>query len=495
MLACNAPGGREDPTAALDEQALLLTAEAILEATARLTTPTGTAMAVVDDSRSFWPTLIPTISGESYEYRTLPGDTLDGLAGRFGVTAAEIQSTTGVVGSGLLETDLRLIIPRNLNVETAAQRLLPDAELVYSGTAEEFDLERTIQEAGGYLTQHHEMVEDEFELTGAEIIQRVASELSVNPRLLLALVEYRSGWLYEYPPGAERERYPIGFRIPDRQGLFEELKIAATHLNRAYYGWRAGSFTLLRFEDGGTLRLDPTLNAGSVALMHLFALLSNQQAWEDHLYAPYGFPVRYFNLFGDAWSRAERFGAVLPSELEQPTLELPFLPYEGWSLTAGPHYAWNSGTPLGALDFSPITLDEPCEPSSVWVTASAEGLVVRARDHAVALDLDGDGNEGTGWVVVYYHIAERDMIPEGNYLAVDQRIGHPSCEGGTASGTHVHIARKYNGEWLAADDIVPFILGGWQAIAGERIYLGQLILGEQVVTADPAGRAGSTILR
>jgi hypothetical protein len=97
--------------------------------------------------------------------------------------------------------------------------------------------------------------------------------------------------------------------------------------------------------------------------------------------------------------------------------------------------------------------------------------------------------------VVYYHVAERDMIPEGTYLAVDQRIGHPSCEGGTASGTHVHIARKFNGEWLPANDVVPFILSDWQAVPGERIYQGQLISGDQVVTSDPAGRAGSTILR
>jgi len=80
-------------------------------------------------------------------------------------------------------------------------------------------------------------------------------------------------------------------------------------------------------------------------------------------------------------------------------------------------------------------------------------------------------------------------------MAVDQRIGHPSCEGGTASGTHVHVARKFNGEWIPADGPVPFEMSGWHAVAGERIYQGQLVRGDQVVTADPAGRAGSTIIR
>jgi murein DD-endopeptidase MepM/ murein hydrolase activator NlpD len=113
----------------------------------------------------------------------------------------------------------------------------------------------------------------------------------------------------------------------------------------------------------------------------------------------------------------------------------------------------------------------------------------------VALDLDGDGYEGTGWVLIYYHIAERDMVGEGVWLERDQRIGHPSCEGGRSTGTHVHMARKYNGEWLPADGPVPFVMSGWRVQAGERIYEGRLVNGEQIVTADPNGRSGSTIRR
>jgi hypothetical protein len=121
--------------------------------------------------------------------------------------------------------------------------------------------------------------------------------------------------------------------------------------------------------------------------------------------------------------------------------------------------------------------------------------VVRAQDNTVALDLDGNGDEGSGWVIVYYHIAKQDMVPEGSPLPVEGRLGHPSCEGGQTTGTHVHIARKYNGEWLSADGPVPFVLSGWQAVAGERIYKGTLIKGDQIVIADPSGRSGSTIVR
>jgi len=100
-----------------------------------------------------------------------------------------------------------------------------------------------------------------------------------------------------------------------------------------------------------------------------------------------------------------RPGPLLPRGLEQPPLELPFVPGERWSLTAGPHNAWTSGTPRGALDLSPITGGEACAVSPAWATASAPGLVVRAADNAAALDLDGDGRESTGWVLLYYHLA------------------------------------------------------------------------------------------
>ena len=496
LTACNAPSNAPRSTLAFTEQDLRLTAEAILRATPPATMDLPTSTPSSQGGYAVWPTLIPTASGDNYEYQTLPGDTLAGLSGRFGVEAHTITVSSANALEEYLISGQPLTILRQPGQVSSAQRLLPDSELVYSSSAGDFDVFAFVNEAGGYLSKYHEKVSDEeHESSGADILQRVANELSVNPRLLLAILEYRSGWIYSHPLGAEQERYPIGFRIPDRQGLYEELKIVATQLNLAYYGWRAGSFTELRFEDSATLRLDPTLNAGSVALMHLFALDSKSPDWEQDLYSPYGFPVKTFNLFGDAWARDRAHGPLIPADLEQPDLELPFLPREGWSLTAGPHNAWNAGTPLGALDLSPITAEEPCGPSATWVTASAPGVVVRARDHVVALDLDGDDDEGSGWVIVYYHIAEQDMIPEGLSLGVDQRLGHPSCEGGIASGTHVHLARKYNGEWMAADGPVPFLLSGWRAVAGERIYAGQLVKGDQTVTADPAGRAGSTILR
>jgi len=416
---------------------------------------------------------------------------LEALSGRFGVRSDEIPGAEQL-SAGFLPAEQVLSIPARLEGLSPAQLLLPDSELVYSPAAAGFDLDGYISTGNGYLGSFREKVDDQLEQSGAEIIARVSRELSVNPRLLLGILDLRSGWVFDRPPGASAERYPLGFRIAGREGLYEEIRIAATQLNLAYYGWRAGSFKTIHFKDGITLRLDPTLNAGTVALMHLFSLLYTQQEWIDQLYGPSGFVQHYASLFGEPWARAVD---LVPADLEPPVLELPFTSGEAWSLTAGPHNAWNAGTPLGALDFSPITGEPPCTVSSRWVTASAPGTIARAADNAVTLDLDGDGDEATGWVVVYYHLAEENMIEAGSAVQTGQRLGHPSCEGGQATGTHVHMSRKYNGEWLAADGPVPFVLSGWRAVAGERIYQGKLVRSGQVVTADPAGRSGSTIIR
>jgi hypothetical protein len=331
---------------------------------------------------------------------------------------------------------------------------------------------------------------------GAEIVERVARDTSINPQLLLAFLQFRSGWVLGQPIDPGQEDYPIGFYVPDYHGLYKELSLTAKELNIGYYGWRAGTFTELSFPDTSRMRLHPGLNAGSVALENLLSkFYLKRQDWLVAMDVAQGLPAVYQAMFGDPWQAVARVEPLFPVNLQQPALELPFSPGELWSLTSGPHIAWNTGTPRGALDFAPITGEPPCVVSSAWVTASAPGRIVRAERGIVVLDLDGDGLEQTGWVLVYMHIAEKDRIALGSRVETGSPLGHPSCEGGQATGTHVHLARKFNGEWLAADGPVPMVLSGWVSHAGELSYEGTLTKDGQTVSARPGGTAGSTIVR
>ncbi|MBN1148413.1 MAG: M23 family metallopeptidase [Anaerolineales bacterium] len=437
----------------------------------------------------------------TFHYYTQAGDTLQALSGRFEVEPSQIivgeeQRPDQPLPAGLLPPGLYLSIPNTLDTQSPPypQIMLPDSELIYSPSAADFDVEDFVDDADGYLDEYTETVQGE-QLSGAQIVQRVALESSVNPRFLLALLEYQSGWVFGQPVDQKSEKYPIGFNVAGWEGLYKELVITATHLNMAYYGWRQGEIVEMKYTDGSRVRMSPELNAGSATVQHLLAKLYDPAPWDSVLFGPNNFLDFYKEKFGDAWARAAKVEPLFPPGLSQPLLELPFQPGERWSLTGGPHESWKTGSPRGALDLAPVTGEAECAVSKAWVTASAAGLVVRSARNAVVIDLDGDGSEATGWTVLYFHIADKERIAAGTRVEVDDHIGHPSCEGGNATGTHVHIARKYNGEWITADGPLPFVMSGWQVIAYVNNYQGELRKGEQKAIASPVGPGTSIVTR
>jgi murein DD-endopeptidase MepM/ murein hydrolase activator NlpD len=121
--------------------------------------------------------------------------------------------------------------------------------------------------------------------------------------------------------------------------------------------------------------------------------------------------------------------------------------------------------------------------SEEWATAVADGIISRSEPGIVVLDLDGDGDERTGWVVFYLHVGRQGQIAQGTRVKTGDRIGHPSCEGGSSTGTHIHIARKFNSEWITAGGSLAFNLEGWVAHAGSQPYEGTLTNQSQTVTA------------
>jgi LasA protease len=130
------------------------------------------------------------------------------------------------------------------------------------------------------------------------------------------------------------------------------------------------------------------------------------------------------------------------------------------------------------LDFAPSDVRGHCAVSGEWATAAAAGTVLRSEESQVLIDLDQDGHEQTGWVLFYLHLVPAEDIQPGLVLAQGDPVGYPSCEGGLADSSHVHIARRYNGEWMAADEPVPMVLSGWKAVNGLGQYEGELVKGD-----------------
>ncbi len=107
--------------------------------------------------------------------------------------------------------------------------------------------------------------------------------------------------------------------------------------------------------------------------------------------------------------------------------------------------------------------------------------MLRSENGEVVIDLDGDGYEQSGWVLTYLHVYEEGRVEAGVWVERGARIGHPSCEGGFSFATHLHFARRYNGEWVpAGSGPVPLVLSGWTAQQAPDEYDGTMVRGGEV---------------
>ncbi len=358
-----------------------------------------------------------------------------------------------------------------------AFQIIPDPLLVYGRGASGFST-GSILPGDSLLGSYSEIV-DQISLTGAEIVDKVAREYSVDPRLLLALLDYRSGWVQGSDTGNVSE-YPLTNDAPSRTGLFRQLSWAANELNRGFYSRRVGGLAEFSLVDGTLIQVSPDNNDASTALQYVLGKMLSFMDWQAAV-GPLGVYATYLSLFGEPF-RISSF-QNLPVDLAQPELQLPFTKEQAWFFTSGPHSAWGDGAAWAALDFAPDEDAFGCYDSQQWVTAAADGLVVRSADGQVIQDLDGDGDEGTGWTILYMHIAGFERVAAGTELETGDRIGHPSCEGGPSNGTHLHLARRFNGEWIPADQGIPFVLSGWTSRGDGVEYDGSLFKGDIEVTA------------
>lgn len=434
----------------------------------------------------------PTLRTTTEVYYVQLGDTINDLAFEYGVAPSQIVAASGLRNPSYLYVGQRLIIPPpEPQPPGPTFKIVPDSELVYGPATALFDVRTVMEDWGQALARYTQPVEGRS-LDGLAIVEMVAERYSVNPRLLLALLEYQGGWLmHDRIPDGMRN-YPLGFSSSGTEGLYAQLSWAADQLNRGYYLWRAGWSGPYIFVDGVVIIPGPGINAGTAGVQYLLSQLYPSVEWR-HAVGEQGFYQTLVETFGDPFERAVE--PLVPPDLQQPVLQLPFEEGEVWAYTGGPHSAWGKYAAWGALDFAPTGYVMGCVQTEAWVVAAADGKILISEEGQVIQDLDGDGYEGTGWVLLYMHIESRDRVPAGAVLRAGDRIGHASCEGGISSGSHVHLARKYNGEWISADGSLPFNLDGWVSSGWGVAYDGYLSRGTVRLEACACRYPGNQISR
>lgn len=444
------------------------------------------------------PTVIPAPTsgrpqyqpGELVDYIAQNGDTLPALAKRFNTTVDEISQANPIIPTDAttMPVGLPMKIPIYYRPLWGTEfQSIPDHAFINGPAQIGFNTSAFLASTDGWLKDYRTYAGGKRR-TGAEMVDYIATNYSVSPRLLLALLEYQSGALTQ--PEPPEERYMLGFHRAFYDTPYLQLVIAANTLNNGYYGWRSGSLVEFELTDGSLTRPDPWQNAGSVALQYYFSRI---QSGNDYLASigPGGLARAYSTFFGNP-NLDSSIG--IPGSLRQPDLRFPFLAGRVWSFTSGPHTGWGTGQPFAALDFAPASETSGCYTVArdLYTTAMADGLIVRADVDGVILDLDKDGDERTGWVLYYLHTATDSRVTVGTEVKAGDPIGYPSCEGGSSTGTHVHVARKYNGEWILASGPLAFNFEGWVA-SGESEREGALTRGAQVIVACECSDFGTRV--
>lgn len=425
----------------------------------------------------------PTTSqGEVYIVQ--PGDTLTSIATTHQTTVQTLSDINNLANGDFLSVGQVIQLPGAASVLTPDLWLISDQSFVRGPSSVDFSLDMFVLEHPNSLLANYTELIDIRQADGTtqtqvytaiEIVNKVSLDFSIDARILLTLLEYRSGWISQSSVDEASSLYPMGYANANRIGLYRQLRWAADMLNRAYYGRLYRNMNTVEFNTGERLRFSPELNAASTAIQYFLAQENNYLSWVQDT-GEQGFLSVYNTYFGSLTYDIDEIVFT-----ESPSLTLPFSADETWFYTGGPHGGWGTGSAWAAIDLAPPDQSEiACYTSAYPVRAVTDGQIVRSNNGAVVIDLDGDGLEQTGWNIFYLHIASVGRVGEGIWIEAGDIIGYAACEGGFSTATHLHLARKYNGHWVPAycvtcgESFNNLTLSDWEVIG----YVGQEYQGE-----------------
>ncbi len=295
----------------------------------------------------------------------------------------------------------------------------------------------------------------------AEILSSQAILYSINPKVLLALIEQQSGLLTNAAPAEEQQRFMLGYHGEDERhaGWMAQLTWARRELHRAQRDY--ASAQELVYADQTHSPLPPGLSLAGYAIARVLALTTSAAELPAKLdQGERSFVATYARLFGDPRNAPERPSAAWPS-VAAPFLALPmeyvhettsffdhdapFLVQNGstW-IYRGDQDAQFSYDGHDGWDFAML----PPEP----VLAAADGVVVFAGNSD-----DGCGiaqvvivDHQNGYRTLYWHLSRPTVEPgpvkQGETIGI---AGSSGC----ATGPHLHFQVQYLGR-----DVDP---AGW----------------------------------
>ncbi|HEX6292673.1 MAG TPA: peptidoglycan DD-metalloendopeptidase family protein [Herpetosiphonaceae bacterium] len=297
--------------------------------------------------------------------------------------------------------------------------------------------------------KHYRATVGNREHSFADLLSSQTTLYSINPKVVLALIEQQSGILSTGAPSEDQQRFMLGFRGEEerRAGWVAQLRWAIRELHRAQRDFPG--VPDLVYADQTHSPMPPGLSIADYAVMRVLAATTTADGLPAKLDQGSGsFVATYARLFGDprdpvaGWPEpAQPFLSPPMEALHETTSffdhDAPFLTQDGSIVTyRGDRdeqlsYDGHDGWDYGML---------PPEP----VLSAADGTVVFAGNsddgcgiaHVVIIE------HHNGYRTLYWHLARATVEPgpikRGEHIGI---AGSSGC----ATGPHLHFQVQYLG--------------------------------------------------
>jgi len=325
-------------------------------------------------------------------------------------------------------------------------RWIEDAAFVYGPDLLTFDVRQYLAGAAPHLVQY------------AEVISHWSGYYSISPKLLLTILELRSGAISK-GPNPDSLANPSAGLVPGAD--FEtQVRNLLNALFDHFYAYRR-----LAQPSG-----DGAINAATFALLNLFRGTAAPAAFAVSVDPLRGdFLTTFSRLFpdtrGEVLTPADAHAnAIPPPDL----LQLPWKNGTSWYF-GGVHTTTgqNNGSPMSSLDFASGGQSWGDDTSGDFVVAAHAGTVTVFSSCNVRV------TSPTGWATNYYHlsnvaVANGSQVQANQTLAVyANSLNQALCNGGSSSGPHVHFSLLNNGAFSALDGVA---LSGYVVHPGRFSY-------------------------
>jgi hypothetical protein len=270
--------------------------------------------------------------------------------------------------------------------------------------------------------------------TADEVIDFHAHFYSVNPKLLLTLMEVL-GDAWNDP---DKARLPFGSDSISGDDLYRQSDWLAQSLATHFYAYRQGHNDPIILDNQARFWLPA--NAGSYAIAKTVMQLAPASRWESILAKDGELVSLYRRFFGPTPSQPTR-PLVVTTE---PVWSLPFVVEGAWYFTGGPHaYDGEVTNPWSSVDLQPQDIAGTCNVSNDPTRSVADGTVTYAAGNWIVID------HGGGWQSTYYH--QEIDVTVGTVVNRGDPISRSSCAGCPGCGSHVHLNTRLNGVFQAID--------------------------------------------